>query len=1007
MNQKSDILDAWITIEQLTEGNLDTKKPLKILPNESIDYKKYFLDLMKSYKMKNKSSFKSKPGFIFYFGIFEFQKVVDLLKYKYQIKEEYTEITRAKKFTLALYFDESLEIMIDQLFYTMSGYLYKYLDFPNDLAKYEIQMKDLYDVEFKEDFNQAFRQCLEGYSSKGEDFRFELVENIEASQLNLHSFFIEDLKAAKEVSTETLERYLSGFQGSVYNLDSHSQSENFNSEIFSQILRPRLYPNGRFLENPAYALSFMQQVAVNIVLNDTNTIQSVNGPPGTGKTTLLKGIFADLVVKQAKEITSLSNKEIERNVVYFKSGKIGALPDQISKHNMIVASSNNGAVQNIVNELPKIEQDVEDCEYKNLIEKTIQADYFKDIANENGQENWGLFSLEGGAQKNVRQILKNLKSIFEELKGYSSKPYVYKEFDSLYAEIENKKKQIQQYSEEIHVLADLQKKYKIKSKKLHQQLLNYRNTCELDVLEKESIAVQKNIDDTEHELKDLDELAEHAHRNFEVVKEGRPKFLLLAKIFTPSKVKFYLNKLNEANEYLNASIQKKYETKEQMKLYRKKQKLLEEQITTIKSTILTLQRECKEYEQHMEQKIYSQKEKMQRLAGGEKIQVLDFSLDYEELHLSNPWFAKEFRIKQTELFIKALEVRKQFLYENNKNLNAAYNIWSKQENYITQENGNQKIAMAWQWINFTIPVISTTFASFGRMFGNLKENTIGNLFIDEAGQALPQASIGAIYRSKRVLVVGDPSQIKPVLTLENQILQLIGRHYKANEEFVSSDASTQSLVDRTSQFGFYKDEDEWIGVPLWVHRRSCHPMFDISNAISYNNLMVQGIHKDKAQGKSSWLHVEGKAVDKYVKEQADVLIKEIKNKIELDSSLNDEIFVISPFRNVAYKLKSELKKHGLIKSENIGTVHTFQGKEAKIVYLVLGGDSSSAAAANWAVSEPNLMNVAATRAKQEFYIIGNQKLYSSLGSEVANKTIELIDQYNKKTQKYELSPSIS
>ena len=77
----------------------------------------------------------------------------------------------------------------------------------------------------------------------------------------------------------------------------------------------------------------------------------------------------------------------------------------------------------------------------------------------------------------------------------------------------------------------------------------------------------------------------------------------------------------------------------------------------------------------------------------------------------------------------------------------------------------------------------------------------------------------------------------------------------------------------------------------------------------------------------------------------------------------------------------------------MGTVHTFQGKEAKIVYLILGADESSKGAAGWAVSEPNIMNVAATRAKEEFYIIGDKELYNNLGSETANKTIRILDEY--------------
>lgn len=42
------------------------------------------------------------------------------------------------------------------------------------------------------------------------------------------------------------------------------------------------------------------------------------------------------------------------------------------------------------------------------------------------------------------------------------------------------------------------------------------------------------------------------------------------------------------------------------------------------------------------------------------------------------------------------------------------------------------------------------------------------------------------------------------------------------------------------------------------------------------------------------------------------------------------------------------------------------------------------------------MNVSATRAKKEFYIIGDKKLYSNLGSDVIDKTMNEIRKFNSK-----------
>ncbi|MGO4660049.1 AAA domain-containing protein [Ensifer sp. 2YAB10] len=82
-----------------------------------------------------------------------------------------------------------------------------------------------------------------------------------------------------------------------------------------------------------------------------------------------------------------------------------------------------------------------------------------------------------------------------------------------------------------------------------------------------------------------------------------------------------------------------------------------------------------------------------------------------------------------------------------------------------------------------------------------------------------------------------------------------------------------------------------------------------------------------------------------------------------------DIFLISPFRTVVDGLRRVTRQLDGIK---VGTIHTVQGKEADVVVLVLGGNPKRPGAKAWAAEKPNLLNVAATRAKRRLYVVGNR-----------------------------------
>lgn len=1037
MTEKENILEAWIMVEHLSEGdiNIRDKSVLTLDDLQGQDFYSLFREKMR----RQKFTPKQKGGIAVYLDIFGFQEVVSILREQYRLKPTDEELRIGNKFSFALYFDRDFNFLPDMTFFTESAYIRYYKKVPREeeFREFEDHLKKQLSEDFDETsgepekFNAAMEKELARYGIDIKNCRMQVLKNIETEATNLHSFFIDDLEKAKEIETANLTAYLYGNRQHI-NLDGKKESANFCPSVFERILQPGNYPLGRFPSNTKYALSLMQQVAVNLSTGfGGSRMQSVNGPPGTGKTTLLKDIFAQLIVRQAYDMASLSEQLIQgtEETVYFNRASIGVLPAHITENSIVVASSNNGAVQNIVNELP-LNKEIDEA----LLTELKEADYFREIANakvsvrwnegENGKRQeelvcepseekfWGAFSLEGGKADNMTNILTHVRHIHR----YLEEEYLPDE--DIYGQFLKQYKETAAIRTKMQTLADGLRSRQACARRLEEARASYEK--ELGPREKELHTKLQELEEAGQEcrrrLERLYPSLEEAKRRTEAARKSRGSLELCLQAHLGQKPGFlagkrekeeYKRRLGELTDQLISLKDEDAECGRQEKELRDDILRCQARLSQETEKQTELQEEFAGWKRAEEKKLSDLEKELrdyEKLQDGSAAKPLDMNQEYDALQLSNPWFDEAYRIAQSKLFIAALRVRKQFLYENRKNVRAATIVWSQQEKYLDRK---PVIEAAWSWINMTIPVISSTFASFSRMCKNLGTETLGHLFIDEAGQALPQAAVGAICRSRHVMMVGDPSQIKPVLTLDSNTLSMLGGHFGVTEKYLSASASAQTLADAASRYGFYrrqdKQEDSWIGIPLWVHRRCRYPMFTISNVISYDGFMVQGM---KNNGKTGWFDIGGKANNKYVEEQGEFLLQKIREMMAwnpkiADKKEKDVIYVITPFSNAAYRLAQKLQKIGFTrydasgKPTNVGTVHTFQGKEAPVVFFVLGADSQSSGAARWAVSEPNMMNVAATRAKEEFYIIGDKKLYLGLGCDVAMDTERIIRQYRK------------
>lgn len=807
----------------------------------------------------------------------------------------------------------------------------------------------------------------------------------------LNSFFISDLEMIiKEFSVNVSSKAFLGYiKGCLNNANTRID---LNKEVskLKESLIPSNYPDGCWPSR--FHLSLMQQYAVNTIFNELTgsregDILSVNGPPGTGKTTLLRDLVAAIVVKRAKLLAKIESPqdvfeqigELETESGY--TPWIWALDEKLCQSGIVVASSNNGAVENVSKELP-LKQEV----------KPYDEDigYFKNVAESCLDENyWGLISAVLGNKENRNNLVTSLwfnkdenvldlrRLLNENVKDEEDWELVVIEFNNKLKAVQKEKANLNSNRENYNKLIDYTSKYNHEFDNFLKVQESFEETKNQKASAENSLTESKNIKD-----KLLDEIIK--------VKQTKPNFFTY--IFNNSIRKAYkktyqtvLIVYNDAND----------ESIEKQNIFDK-----------IKKEYKRIEHELEEKSQNLnklnEQLLYYQKlvdEAKERLKENFADNEYWNDLDDYNTQVGCPWYSKELKKLQSELFISALKLNETFVLVANSKSQLINSTLSAHFNYLKGNSklSNDLVKAMWDVFFLVIPVISTTFASVHTMFKDLGKKDLPWLFIDEAGQAVPQAAAGAIWRSKRVVVVGDPLQIEPVVTIPDTITNNFRSYFDLSDKIINSELSVQVMADRMNPQGMYlknNGSDIWVGIPLRVHRRCLNPMFDIANKIAYNNKMVKATKEPeevRISFETEFINQTGIVEGRHwVKEHGQQVLEKLLVEINYSKNLPD-VFVITPFTEIAFKLRgfiygsllNEVRKYIRIKSEDmwdwlnthIGTIHTFQGKQAEAVILCLGLDAKKKGAAYWASNKPNLLNVALTRAKYRFIAIGDEKIW--------------------------------
>lgn len=851
----------------------------------------------------------------------------------------------------------------------------------------------------------------------------------------LNSFYLSDLSLALKLTKSAkaqagLLRYL-GVGSPSTKVDVLEPANSISSFV-----SPSQMPQARWPSPGGHPLVLLQQAAVNAAraeLGDASGIIGINGPPGTGKTTLLRDIVAGCVLDRAIAMAGFSNPEdaFTNTKIQMRFGSSSylnfhSLHPSLKGHEIVVASSNNKAVENVSRELP----------LKEANGRQDSISYFRSISDllsdscRSGEgptvETWGLIAAALGNGRNrsafqqafwwhdergFQTYLKAARGlkVSRTIKGEKKEEAV----DSVPPEVVRRESPSSNKMDAEKAWKSAREEFlKLKSDvdaKIQEIEVMRRNIAalrranlELDRLRSSRVQIDRAVSQAGENCERCSKEAENAKFEFNRVvflldthRSGRPG--IFSRLFGTPTWKSWSATQRDISDKLQRSSLKEQAAIKASDDAKDESCRAAKGLERCDGDILK-----KETEAAYLQGLFS--EAKTRL-GNRIIDDVFFDQEHEAIHLTSPWLTDEVHHMREDLFAAALKVHKAFIDVCAAPLQHNLGILMKAMTAGALKSTEQRELLPdlWSSLFMVVPVISTTFASVQNMFGDLPVESYGWLLIDEAGQAIPQAAVGAIMRAKRSIVVGDPMQIPPVVSLPESLSSKICKFFRISDvRWSAPSASTQTLADAASRFSstFATDSGEReVGFPLLVHRRCQNPMFNISNDIAYAGQMVHAASLKNpgaigaVLGQSRWINVVGSAETKWCPEEGEEVVRLLK-KIAEGGVVDPDLFVITPFKIVEQEMRRRLAKEAALLQrlgvsahtwgrERVGTIHTFQGREADTVILLLGASKESQnRARNWAADPPNIINVAASRAKQNLYVVGSEKAWAGAGTSI-------------------------
>jgi very-short-patch-repair endonuclease len=275
-----------------------------------------------------------------------------------------------------------------------------------------------------------------------------------------------------------------------------------------------------------------------------------------------------------------------------------------------------------------------------------------------------------------------------------------------------------------------------------------------------------------------------------------------------------------------------------------------------------------------------------------------------------------------------------------------------------------------------------TTLSMSRNF-NLEAGYFDLAIIDEASQCNVAHILPIAYRAKRLLVVGDPNQLPPIVQVGRKTVDSIAEI--AGMRSILGENSGLDFLDGSAYFGFEKSIGIEKVILLNEHYR-CHPKIARwFNQAFYGSTLT--VMTDISEMKNdlrgiSWIDVEGEA-SRPSNQRSWINSAEISEVVKIFRMCMDNdlsVGVVSPFSAqasaIARAVESTFSAELLSEVDfTAGTAHRFQGDERDIIiFSSCVAPGMKEHAIKWVEKERNLINVAVSRARQRLIVIGNPSI---------------------------------